>query len=55
MQEHRHSGARVLPASPESKNTDQRNRSLGLCSWVPGPPLTDRPGMTCEFFSTPLV
>jgi hypothetical protein len=32
MQEHRHSGARPLPASPESGNTDQRIQSLGLCS-----------------------
>jgi hypothetical protein len=51
MQEHRHSGARALPASPESRNTDQRNQWLGQCSWFPGgpPPLTGRPGMTREF------
>jgi hypothetical protein len=52
MQEHRHSGARALPASPESKNTNQRNQRLGLCSWVPGSALAGRPGMTREFFST---
>jgi hypothetical protein len=52
MREHLHSGARALPASPESRNTDQRNQCLGLCSWIPGPPLTGRPGMTREFFST---
>jgi hypothetical protein len=51
IQEHRHSGARALPASPESRNTDRSNQWLGLCSWVPGPPLTGRPGMTLEFFS----
>jgi hypothetical protein len=55
MQEHRHSGARALPASPESRNTDRRNQCLGLCSWVPDPALTGRPGMTREFFSTLLV
>jgi hypothetical protein len=49
MQEHLHSGARALPASPESRNTDQRNQSLGLCSWVPDPALIGRPGMTREF------
>jgi hypothetical protein len=52
MQEHRHSGARALPASPESRNTDERNQWLGRCSWFPGPALTGRPGMTQEFFST---
>src|ERR1700730_18898119 len=52
MQEHRHSGARALPASPESRTTDQRNQWLGQCSWFPGPPLTGRPGMTREFFSS---
>ena len=51
MQEHRHSGARALPASPKSRNTDQRNQWLGQCSWFPGPALTGRPGMTREFFS----
>ena len=51
MQELCHSGARAPPASPETRNTDQRNQSLGLCSWVPGPALTGRPGMTREFFS----
>ena len=55
MREHRHFGARALPASPESKNTDQRNQWLGLCSWVPGSPVTGGPGMTREFFSTLLV
>jgi hypothetical protein len=55
MQELRHSGARAPPASPETRNTDQRNQLLGLCSWVPGPALTGRPGMTREFFSTLLV
>ncbi len=25
------------------------------CSWVPGPPLTGRPGMTRGFFSTLLA
>jgi hypothetical protein len=53
MQEDRHSGARAPPASPESRNTDQRNQSLGLCSWVPGPVLTGRPGMTRQFFQHP--
>ena len=52
MRKHRHSGARALPSSPESKNTDQRDQYFGLCSWVPGPALTGRPGMTREFFST---
>jgi hypothetical protein len=52
MQELRHSGAPAPPASPETRNTDQRNQLLGLCSWVPGPALTGRPGMTREFFST---
>lgn len=55
MQEGRHSGARTLPASPEPRNTDQRNQQRGLCSWVPGPALMGRPGMTREFFSTLLV
>ena len=55
MQDHRRSGARAAPASPETRNTEQRNQLLGLCSWVPGPALTGRPGMTCEFFSTLLV
>jgi hypothetical protein len=55
MQEDRHSGARALPENPESRNTDQRNQWLGLCSWIPGPALTGRPGMTREFFSTLLV
>ncbi len=55
MQELCHSGARAPPASPETRNTDQRNQSLGLCSWVPGPALTGRPGMTREFFSILLV
>ena len=31
-----HSGARALPASPESKNTALRNQWLGGCPWVPG-------------------
>ena len=31
-----YSGARALPASPESKNTDMRNQWLGQCPWVPG-------------------
>jgi hypothetical protein len=52
MQEHRHSGARALPENPECRNTDQKNQWLGLCSWIPGPALTVRPGMTREFFST---
>ena len=52
MQEHRHSGARAVPASPESRNTDQRSEWLGQCSWFPGPALTGRPGMTREFFSS---
>ena|SRR5271156_3778516 len=55
MQEHRHSGARAAPASPKARNTDQTNQSLGLCSWVPGPALTGRPGTTREFFSSLLV
>jgi hypothetical protein len=55
MQEHRHSGARALSASPESRNTDQRNQWLGQCSWFPGPPLKGRPGMTRECFSSLLV
>jgi hypothetical protein len=50
LRECRHSGARALPASPESKNTDQTNQLLGLCSWVPGPALTGRPGTTRKFF-----
>jgi hypothetical protein len=52
MQEYCHSGARALPASPESRNTDQKNQWLALCLWVPDPALTGRPGMTREFFST---
>jgi hypothetical protein len=55
MQERRHSGARALAASPKSKNTGQTNQWLGLCSWVPGPALTGRPGTTRDFFSTLLV
>ena len=51
MHGRRHSGARASPASPEPRNTDRRNQRLGLCSWVPGPALTGRPGMTGEFFS----
>ena len=39
-----HSGARALPASPESKNTDPKNQWLGLCSWVPGLPPDLSPG-----------
>ena len=31
MQELRHSGARAVPASPETRNTDQKNQWLGLC------------------------
>jgi len=31
-----HSGARALPASLESKNTDLRNQRLVRCSWFPG-------------------
>jgi hypothetical protein len=38
MQEHGHFEARALPASPESRNTGQRNQSLGPCSWVSGGP-----------------
>jgi hypothetical protein len=55
MQELCHSGARAPPVNPETRNTDQRNQSLGLCSWIPGPALTGRPGMTGEFFRTLLV
>src|SRR5271169_4845299 len=52
MQEHHHSGARALPASPESRDTDQRNQSLGLCScWGGRPPTTSNvPG--CEVRTT---
>ncbi len=49
MPECRHSGARSQAASPESINTDPRIRWLGLCSWVPDPALTGRPGMTGGF------
>jgi hypothetical protein len=52
MHEHCHSGARTSSASPESRNPGQRSQWLNLCSWLPGPALTGRPGMTNEFFST---
>jgi len=55
MQEHRHCGARALPTSPESRNTEQRNQYLGRCSWMPGPALSGRPGMIREFFSILLL
>src|SRR5262252_4991681 len=55
MQERRHSGARALPASPESRNTSQTNQRLGLCLWVPGSAPTGRPETAREFFSTLLV
>jgi len=55
MLEGRHSGARALPASPESKNTDHRNQWLCRCFWVPGPAPTGRPGTTREFFRSLLV
>jgi hypothetical protein len=48
----RYSGARALPASPESRNTCFRRQWIGWCSWVPGPALKGRPGTTAEFFTT---
>jgi len=33
-------------------NTAPRNQWFGPCSWVPGPALAGRPGMTRKFFST---
>src|SRR5208282_831254 len=52
MQEHRHSGARAAPASPESRNTDQRNQSLGLCSCWGGRPPTASNVPGCEVRTT---
>ena len=46
----RRSGARALPASPESMNISLINQGLGRCSWVPGSALKGRPGTTAEFF-----
>jgi hypothetical protein len=46
MAEKRHSGARNLPASPESKNTGLAEMSMGLCASIPRPTLTGRLGMT---------
>jgi hypothetical protein len=48
----RHSGGRAARGSPETMNTASRNQWLGLCSWIPGPALRGRPGMTGEFFRT---
>jgi hypothetical protein len=47
-----HSGARAMPANPESMNTVSEDQWLGPRSWIPGPALTGRPGMTAEFFRT---
>ena len=47
--------AGALPANPEAMNTDLSNQWLGLCSWIPGPALKGRPGMTAELFRTLLV
>jgi hypothetical protein len=48
----RHSGARALPASPESQYTCARSQLVGRCSWIPGPALKSRPGTTASFSAT---
>jgi ABC-2 type transport system ATP-binding protein len=35
-----------MPASPEARNTRLRKIGMSLCSWVRGPALSGRPGMT---------
>src|SRR5271169_6187415 len=52
MQEHCHSGARVAPASPEARNTEQRNQALGLCSCWGGRPPTASNVPGCEVRTT---
>jgi hypothetical protein len=48
----RGAGSAREPGIPEH---GPKKSMLSPCSWVPGPPLTGRPGMTREFFSALLV